>query len=57
MALVYSLVIVALLAEIYLRPRSALWPTHAFRIESWQTSLDTGRIEVAEVEPPAEVVR
>lgn len=44
-------------AEIYLRPRSALRPTLAFRIDSWQTALDTGDYQVAEVEPPFEVVR
>jgi hypothetical protein len=44
-------------AEIYLRPRSALRPTLAFRIGSWQTALDTGGYQIAEVEPPFEVVR
>lgn len=44
-------------AEIYLRPRSELRPTLAFRIGSWQTALDTGDYEVSEVGPPAEVVR
>ena len=44
-------------AELYLRPRDALAPTHAFRIESWQTALETGAGEVTEVTPPAEVVR
>lgn len=44
-------------AEMYLRPRDALAPTHAFRIGSWQTALETGSVEVVEVEPPPEVVR
>lgn len=44
-------------AELYLRPRGGLAPTHAFRIESWQTALETGVVEVTEVEPPLEVVR
>lgn len=44
-------------AEIYLRPRSALRPTLAFRIGSWQTALDKGGYQIAEVEPPFEVVR
>lgn len=44
-------------AEVYLRPRSALRPTLAFRIGSWQTALDTGDYQIAEVEPPFEVVR
>lgn len=44
-------------SEIYLRPRAALWPTVAFRIGSWQTALDTGDYQIAEVEPPFEVVR
>lgn len=44
-------------SEIYLRPRSALRPTLAFRIGSWQTALDTGDYQIVEVEPPFEVVR
>jgi hypothetical protein len=44
-------------SEIYLRPRTELRPTHAFRIGSWQTALDTGDFEVVEVEPPFDVVR
>jgi hypothetical protein len=44
-------------AEIYVRPRSELRPTLAFRIDSWQTALDTGAYQVAEVAPPFEVVR
>ncbi len=44
-------------SEIYLRPRSELRPTVAFRIGSWQTALDTGDFQIAEVEPPFEVVR
>jgi hypothetical protein len=44
-------------SEIYLRPRSALQPTLAFRVGSWQTALDTGDYQIAEVEPPFEVVR
>lgn len=44
-------------AEIYLRSRSELRPSVAFRIESWQTALDTDDFEVVEVEPPFEVVR
>jgi hypothetical protein len=44
-------------AELYLRPRGEFAPTHAFRIESWQTALETGVVEVSEVEPPAEPVR
>lgn len=43
--------------EIYLRSRSELQPSLAFRIDSWQTALDTGDYQVAEVEPPLEVVR
>jgi hypothetical protein len=44
-------------SEIYLRPRDELKPTLAFRIDSWQTALETGEVEVTEVAPPAEVVR
>jgi hypothetical protein len=44
-------------AEMYLRPRSAMHPTLAFRIDSWQTALETGTYEVTEVAPPVEVVR
>lgn len=44
-------------AEIYLRPRAELRPTVAFRIDSWQTALDTGDYQITEVEPPFEVVR
>jgi hypothetical protein len=44
-------------AEIYLRPRSELRPTHAFRISSWQTAVATGVYEVTEVGPPTEVTR
>ncbi len=44
-------------AELYLRPRRAMLPTHAFRIDSWQTALETGSYPVTEIEPPAEVVR
>lgn len=44
-------------AEIYLRPRSELSPTLAFRMGSWQTALSTGVYDVTEVEPPAEVTR
>jgi hypothetical protein len=44
-------------SELYLRPRSELGPTMAFRIDSWQTALETGVAEVKEVAPPAEVVR
>jgi hypothetical protein len=44
-------------AEIYLRPRSALAPSLAFRLASQQAALDEGTIEIAEVAPPAEVVR
>jgi hypothetical protein len=44
-------------SEIYLRPRSALRPSLAFRVGSWQTALDTGDYQIAEVEPPFEVVR
>jgi hypothetical protein len=44
-------------SEIYLRPRSELSPTLAFRVGSWQTALDTGDYEVMDVEPPSEVTR
>jgi hypothetical protein len=44
-------------AEIYLRSRSELQPSLAFRIDSWQTALDTGDYQVSEVAPPFEVVR
>jgi hypothetical protein len=44
-------------AEIYLRSRSELQPSLAFRIDSWQTALETGDYQVSEVEPPFEVVR
>jgi len=44
-------------AEMYLRPRTGLAPTHAYRIGSWQTALDTGSVDVTEVPPPIEVVR
>jgi hypothetical protein len=44
-------------AEAYLRPRGALRPTRRFRIGSYQTALETGFVEVTEVEPPAEVTR
>jgi hypothetical protein len=44
-------------SEVYLRPRSGLRPTLAFRIDSWQTALDTGEYQVAEVDPVLEVVR
>jgi hypothetical protein len=44
-------------AELYLRPRDELAPTHAYRIESWQTAIETGEYEVTEIAPPSEVVR
>jgi hypothetical protein len=44
-------------SEIYLRPRSDLRPTHAFRIGSWQTALTSGQYEVVEIDPPTEVIR
>lgn len=44
-------------AEIYLRSRSEFQPSLAFRIDSWQTALDTGDYKVSEVAPPFEVVR
>lgn len=44
-------------AELYLRPRGELNPTHAFRIESWQTALGTGVVGVTEIGPPPEVIR
>lgn len=44
-------------AELYLRPRGELAPTDAFRIGSWQTAIETGDVDVVEVEPPPEVVR
>lgn len=44
-------------AEIYLRPRDQMYPTLAFRVDSWQTALDTGTAHVYPVDPPAEVVR
>jgi hypothetical protein len=44
-------------AEIYLRNRTELRPSFAFRIGSWQKALEDGEYEVAEVEPPFEVVR
>lgn len=44
-------------SEIYLRPRDELQPTIAFRLDSWQTALETGEVDLTEVAPPAEVVR
>lgn len=44
-------------AEIYLRSRTEWEPTMAFRLGSWQTALETGDVDIAEVSPPAEVVR
>ena len=44
-------------AELYLRPRGEVLPTHAYRIGSWQTALDTGEYDVTEIAPPPEVVR
>jgi len=44
-------------SELYLRPRSELAPTMAFRIDSWQTALQSGSADIIEVPPPAEVVR
>jgi hypothetical protein len=44
-------------AEIYLRDRSELRPSLAFRIESWQTALEGGDYDLVEIEPPFEVTR
>ncbi|MGB8361716.1 MAG: hypothetical protein WCE80_09985 [Acidimicrobiia bacterium] len=44
-------------SELYLRPRSELRPTMAFRIDSWQTALQSGSADISEVPPPLEVVR
>ena len=44
-------------SELYLRERSELGPSLAFRVGSWQTALEDGSAEIVEVDPPAEVVR
>jgi hypothetical protein len=44
-------------AQIYLRDRSELQPSLAFRIGSWQTALEGVDYEVREVDPPFEVTR
>ncbi|MGD2059682.1 MAG: hypothetical protein PVF87_02335 [Acidimicrobiia bacterium] len=44
-------------AELYLRRRTELYPSLAFRIGSWQNALESGSAEVIEIDPPAEVVR
>jgi hypothetical protein len=44
-------------SELYLRPRSELTPKMAFRIDSWQTALQSGSADIIEVPPPVEVVR
>ncbi len=44
-------------AELYLRPRSELVPTRAFRVSSWSTALTGGPYEVVEVPAPSEVTR
>lgn len=44
-------------AELYVRPRTVLAPTRAFRIGSWSTALAGGPVDVREIDPPAEVTR
>jgi len=44
-------------AEIYLRPRDELHPTLAFRLASQDAALNEGRLDIAPVSVPEEVVR
>lgn len=44
-------------AEVYLRPRDELAPTHAFRLQSQDGALLDGVVEITAVAPPPEVVR
>lgn len=44
-------------SELYLRARSELRPSAAFRIGSWQTALEEESAEIMEVDPPSDVVR
>ncbi len=44
-------------AELYVRPRTGLAPTRAFRIGSWSTALAGGAVDVREIDPPPEVTR
>lgn len=44
-------------AEIYLRPRSELTPTMAFRMQSQTAALESEAVDIQAVSPPAEVVR
>ncbi len=44
-------------SELYLRPRTELAPTLAYRLASWSTALNEGVVEIAEVPAPPEIVR
>lgn len=44
-------------AEVYVRPRGELVPTHAWRLGSWSTALAGGETTLEAVAPPAEVTR
>jgi len=44
-------------AEVYVRPRGELVPTHAWRLGSWSTALAGGETTVEAIAPPAEVTR
>lgn len=44
-------------AELYVRPRTSLVPTQAFRLSSWSTALAGGAHTITEIPPPATVTR
>ena len=44
-------------AELTIRPRDQLTPTHAFRLNSWSAAVAGGDIQIETVEPPPEVIR
>lgn len=44
-------------AEIYVRPRDELAPTHAYRLASQQAAFEDEVVDIAATAPPAEVVR
>jgi hypothetical protein len=44
-------------AEVYVRPRGELVPTHAWRLGSWSTALAGGETTLEAIAPPAEVTR
>lgn len=44
-------------AELYLRPRDALSPSQAFRLDSWSTALAGGAHTITEIPTPAAVTR